>query len=230
LIGGRGPGGGTIFFVSDEPFTSEGSDCATNCHYLEFAPVDWHINGARTESTQSSWVSGVTGDCYAFNTGQSTARLSSNKESGIEGEALNWRIGSGMANTRSMQRAIDSTPPVCSGCISYLALKYEGNDGSKGQWFVPSMNEMNELCKYANNQRTGVRNQKCAGADHGAPGFDHGVPVTDDPYVNLNQHSYWTSSASTSPTGAFFTVLRAGGDGGDHFRGANSYVRPIRAF
>ena len=230
LLGGRGPGGGTIFFVSDDPFTSDGSDCASNCHYLEFAPVDWHDVGVRTETTKSGWVTGVGPDCWTFDTGQSTTPLTSNNESGLTGEALNWRIGSGMANTRSMQRAIDSTSPVCTGGISDLALSFEGNDRSKGQWFVPSVNEMNELCKYANYQTTGVRSQKCIGATSGVLGFDHGVPVTDNPYVNLDSHSYWTSSASTSSSGAIFTVLRGGGDGGDHFRGANSFVRPIRAF
>jgi hypothetical protein len=35
-----GPGGGIVFYYSAEAFTSTGSACGTNCHYLEAAPSD----------------------------------------------------------------------------------------------------------------------------------------------------------------------------------------------
>ena len=39
-IGDNGPGGGHVFYVSAEKFTSVGSDCGVNCRYLEFAPQE----------------------------------------------------------------------------------------------------------------------------------------------------------------------------------------------
>ena len=33
-----GAGGGVVFYYSATAFTSTGSDCGTNCHYLEVAP------------------------------------------------------------------------------------------------------------------------------------------------------------------------------------------------
>ena len=40
-VGDVGPGGGIVFFVAREPFESVGSDCATQCRYLEAAPHGW---------------------------------------------------------------------------------------------------------------------------------------------------------------------------------------------
>jgi hypothetical protein len=39
-VGDTGPGGGKVFYVSADPFTSTGSDCGTACKYLEVAPSD----------------------------------------------------------------------------------------------------------------------------------------------------------------------------------------------
>ncbi len=39
-------------------------------------------------------------------------------------------------------------------------LAYAGT-ATAGQWFIPSMNELNELCKYARGQTTGVLTVAC---------------------------------------------------------------------
>ena len=40
-MGDTGPGGGKVFYVhAGDPFTSTGSDCGSNCRYLEAAPSD----------------------------------------------------------------------------------------------------------------------------------------------------------------------------------------------
>jgi hypothetical protein len=42
VLGDIGPGGGTIFYVSQTPFTETGTACASNCRYLEAAPANWY--------------------------------------------------------------------------------------------------------------------------------------------------------------------------------------------
>lgn len=46
-IGDTGPGGGIVFYVAGGTFTSTGSDCGSNCKYLEAAPND--------QSSSSNW-------------------------------------------------------------------------------------------------------------------------------------------------------------------------------
>ncbi len=42
-VGDTGPGGGIVFYVS-AAFTETGTVCASNCHYLELAPIYWYSN------------------------------------------------------------------------------------------------------------------------------------------------------------------------------------------
>jgi len=46
-VGDVGPGGGIVFYVhSSGTFASTGSDCGSNCRYLEAAPDNWNGGGA----------------------------------------------------------------------------------------------------------------------------------------------------------------------------------------
>jgi hypothetical protein len=231
FIGGKGLGGGIVFFASVDPFTSEGSDCGSNCHYLEVAPVNWHEPDVTldNQTTQMSWLANPANfaNCVQFATGQS---LAVGNQSYLDGERANWKIGVGLANTKSMHSA--EVSGLCVSGASTLVLNFGGNDASRGQWFIPSGNEANELCKFAGRQETGILTQKCIAGTTGVPGFDFGVPVTDDPYVNLNHHVYWTSSASPDDLGGaiLLGMGRSAGVGGTHWRGTAHYVRPIRAF
>ncbi len=62
-VGETGPGGGTVFFVAPGPFASTGSDCRSNCGYLEAAP-----------STQANvaWCSSVNSQLSVRGTGIGT--------------------------------------------------------------------------------------------------------------------------------------------------------------
>ena len=50
-LGDIGPGGGTVYYVAGTPFTSTGSECNTNCKYLEAAPMTWY-NGTADPGIQ----------------------------------------------------------------------------------------------------------------------------------------------------------------------------------
>jgi len=67
VVGDTGPGGGIVFYVhSSGTFTSTGSDCGSNCNYLEAAPNNW--NGA---DPARAW-SGNTNTLVGTNTGLGT--------------------------------------------------------------------------------------------------------------------------------------------------------------
>ena len=76
-IGDVGPGGGTVVYATSSAFAS-GAACATNCKYIEVAPVTW--NGASSDPNNS-----FTWDC-----------------AGTATTATNTGIGAGYANTALM--------------------------------------------------------------------------------------------------------------------------------
>ena len=121
FLGGVGPGGGTIFYYSASAFTAQYSTCATNCHYLEFAPENWRSpDSTMTWSADTTNSVGSTTDTY----------------------------GSGSANTRLMRDAAGAGDTTNNAGL--LALSYAASDSSAGQWYVPSNAEMNAAFDYSN--------------------------------------------------------------------------------
>jgi len=147
-IGQRGPGGGIVFYIASGYFTSTGSTCGSSCKYLEYAPSTWRSGSVADDLT------------YQWSTNTSTATgqdISTATSEGFDSrEKTNWKIGQGFNNTSLMQ---------VSGATSSArnaVLAFAGNDGSAGQWFIPSTNELNELCKYAFGQNTGNPKVACS--------------------------------------------------------------------
>ena len=147
-IGQRGPGGGIVFYISTGYFTSVGSTCGTSCKYLEYAPSTWR-NGTVADDLTYQWSTNMSNA-----TGQD---MSTSTSEGFDSrEKTNWKIGQGFNNTSLMQVG-GSTSSARSAVLAYA-----GNDGSAGQWFIPSTNELNELCKYAFGQTTGNPKVACS--------------------------------------------------------------------
>jgi hypothetical protein len=173
-VGETGPGGGIVFYVSATNFTSTGSDCGTACKYLEAAPANW-LAGT-TGDPLRSWATNV-------NSNQTTA------VSGADGTA----IGSGYQNSRDIDA---QTGNVAASSAAVLAREYGG--GSKSDWFLPSKDELNELCKYAKNtgQAAGGATQCSGGANAAVRGFTE-TPYwssSEDSAVNAWQHSFFDGS------------------------------------
>jgi hypothetical protein len=191
-VGETGPGGGIVFYVSATNFTSTGSDCGTACKYLEAAPANW-LAGT-TGDPLRSWATNV-------NSNQTTA------VSGADGTA----IGSGYQNSRDIDA---QTGNVAASSAAVLAREYGG--GSKSDWFLPSKDELNELCKYAKNtgQAAGGATRCSGGANAAVRGFSTG--------------GYWSSS-ETDDSDAWFQGFFYGGQYNDskHYTAS---VRPVRAF
>ena len=221
-IGSIGPGGGRVFYIAATTFASPGSTCNTSgvggistCKYLEVSPSTW-----KTGSIASDLG-------YAWSTNTSVSTGQNRTTSSAEGvvansanEKFNWKIGQGFYNSSVMK--VDGATSAAQAAV----LAYEATDSSAGQWFIPSTNELNELCKYARGQTTGDLTVKCvagsgtfkstenAGSDLG--GFVLGW--------------YWTSSEwAVHPQGAWYQSFRDGSQEADGKVNA-LFVRPIRAF
>jgi len=212
-VGQRGPGGGIVFYVSPNYFTSAGSTCNTMCKYLEVAPATWQSGGVTVaEDTTMQWSSNS-----SVPTGQDTTTAGS--ESLFDGEKFNWKIGQGFYNT-SVMKVSGATSAAQAAVLAYAGAS------SAGQWFIPSMNELNELCKYAREQATGVLTTKCnntgtlkTGTANDLRGF---------------KNAYWSSSESSGPTGVWYQDFSGGTPGyqlaNNRIDGSSIYIRPIRAF
>jgi len=203
-IGLVGPGGGTIFYYSSAPFTSTGSTCDTNCHYLEVAPANWSIHNGENYFTYSD-----------FNLASQSE--TPGNQSGLMWERESWRIGAGMSNTLLI--AAENSGSSTENIASKVALQYSGTDSISGQWFVPSMNELNELCKFANSLPTGSLRTKCAQGEL-RPGF--------------SESWYWSSSEWNEPDddrkSQFKMWMDFLGNYSMHYSSTPMNLRPIRAF
>jgi hypothetical protein len=227
-IGDTGPGGGTVFYVSASGFTATGSACNTNCHYLEFAPkgwaslADWPNNigeGGRFMSARSS----VNEDPYLVWSDGAFASLNPGSI------AVGQNIGTGYQNT---QQILSNT--VTSGKsprFSFVAaLNYAGAAGSSttGQWFLPSIKELNELCKYA-------RGQIGALGDTSVQCTQSGTTINSSLGFDAENNIYLSSSygAATNGNGwiaGYRIVYPANPALGDYYANWGGKVRPIRVF
>jgi hypothetical protein len=213
-VGQRGPGGGIVFYVSPGYFTSAGSTCNTTCKYLEVAPATWQSETGSVQNDRTyQWAS-----IFPPRTGQDTVTAGS--ESLFSNEKFNWKIGQGFYNTSIM------VPSGVTSAAQAAVLAYAGGSVA-GQWFIPSMNELNELCKYARGQTTGVLTTRCNGT--GALK----VGTADDLGGFMN--AYWSSSESNSGANVWYQDFSTGpgNPSGQTATGRTStliYLRPIRAF
>lgn len=198
--GETGPGGGTVFYVSATNFTSTGSDCGASCKYLEYAPIGWIVSTTPSGQTNCEIAGTSTADpgCRMFGSGALGT---------YSGTAT--AIGSGLANTNAIT-AVGSG--ATAGRAATVTRAFRG--GGKSDWFLPSFDELNELCKYARQQTTGNTATQCANTNSLRTGFTSG--------------NYW-SSTEINATTSYYQDFAAGGRGA-RTKDERDSVRPIRAF
>jgi hypothetical protein len=208
-VGQRGPGGGIVFYVHAAGTFSSGGTCGSNCKYLEVAPATW----------QSAGVSVANDSTYVWSTNTTVLTgqdvITAGTESGFFNEKFNWKIGQGFYNTSVMK--VSGATSAAQAAV----LAYAGNS-TAGQWFIPSMNEINELCKYARGQTTGNLTVACdssgilkTGTADDLGGFVSNVYCSSSEYDAGN---LWAQ--------VFFMDIKG------YTTKANNtvYLRPIRAF
>jgi len=190
-VGVQGPGGGTVFYVDTEGRYGD-------FDYLEVAPDDVSTNVAWSTTTPDCGLLADT-DCQ-------TAFLTTS------GEALNYlAIGTGRAATAAIVARHDAGGVSKALYAAGVADAYTTPKAS--DWFLPSKDELNEVCKYARN--TG----QAAGADIVCAGG--ALRDGFSPY-------YWSSSEFD----VYTAWLQSFGIGVQNNVGKDNafYVRPVRAF
>jgi hypothetical protein len=173
---------------------------------LEVAPSTWQSGFVASDLTYQ-WSSVKTA------TGQNTGTAGTESSSG--NEKFNWKIGQGFYNTSVMQVA------GATSAAQAAVLAYAGGS-TAGQWFIPSMNELNELCKYARGQTTGNLRVVC----NTSGGLKTGITNDLEGFVS----NYYGSSSQYSNPASVWTRLLSNGAESLRAMDAAFYVRPIRAF
>ena len=120
---------------------------------------------------------------------------------------LGTAIGMGKANTDLMLSS-------CSAGAAVVTRAYQG--GAKSDWFLPSKDELNELCKYARGQATGNPKIICQNFDGVLRG-------------GFMEATYWSSTEDTA-TNAWLQSFTPGFTYGSGSKNLGFRVRPIRAF
>ncbi len=193
MVGETGPGGGIVFYAVTKQFTC-GGNLASTCNYLEAALTDYQVNNARK---------GVPWGCPS----KSGATASTTG-------ATATAIGSGKANTAKI---LD----VCIEDViaARVADNYRG--GGKSDWFLPSKDELNELCKIYSNVRNDESVEFYKSARDGCVG-------NPSPTGGFTAGLYWSSSEYEMGTASRenFNYGNLCNCGKNFF----AFVRPVRAF
>jgi hypothetical protein len=192
IVGDTGPGGGKVFYVAASNFTSTGSTCNTTCRYLEAAPT----------SGTNAWTDAV----YEW---------SGNTNTLIGASAQGTAIGSGYANTLAIVG--QSSGGGTAGKAGSASRAYLGPNG-KTDWFLPSIDELNQMCKWQRGVAWVSDATVCTGgtlnSGAGAAGF----------VANI----YWSSTESAAGY-ANLHYFNDGSQSSDN-KIRTRYVRPVRAF
>ena len=204
-LGEIGPGGGIVFFVADGNFTQVGATgtmCTTNCKYLEVAPKTWFGGTADPKITFSPNFNAIPAPGAFLRT-----------------------IGGGYQNSVAVVNLYGDVDTHANGA----ARRYRGNDQT--DWFLPSQNELNQLCVYFSNAATraenisetwaggGLCNGSAITGRGGIGGFSTGLYHASSVLEAAQANSYQQDLANGN-----VPYIR------DIRRDAVSNVRPIRAF
>jgi hypothetical protein len=200
-LGDSGKGGGTIFYISQTGFPC-GTTSAATCNFLEYAPMIWSTQG------------GSTANCTA--TAESRDLLCSwSLLPTLSGApALADGLGKGLANSTALQ--LPTGAYVSSAANA--ARQYTGSNARSAyylqDWYIPTLVEAVELCKYANGNATA--SNAC-------------TPGSLKPEFTAD--NYWTSNPASTGAGTNATALHFGtGVTASLDRTSVRLVRPIRAF
>ena len=192
-VGVRGPGGGIIVYV-DSTNEIAGYD------YLEVAPA--------ASNTTFQWAHG-TEKC-----GPGAIGICQSSYLSDAGHALGYLgIGTGRAATEEIVARHDAGSVNQYNYAAGVADSYSTSSAS--DWFLPSKDELNEVCKYARDTSQAVGASTVCSGGTLRSGFSTGM--------------YWSSSENGTDN-AWYQDFLTGGDQKTYLKLGYYYVRPVRAF
>lgn len=118
-IGDIGPGGGWVFYYSEEGFeVHDGKNGVKACHYLEVSKDEIGIIVWCSDSGN--------GNCRPM---------------------TEYGLGYGLLNTFNIVISKHRKPLTASDCAAYACAQYKTDSTNAGEWFLPSRDELNLLYK-----------------------------------------------------------------------------------
>ena len=193
-VGVQGPGGGVIVYVDS---TNE----MPTYDYLEVAPEDASTGSGVAWSTN-------TAKCSSFANSSCDIALLYDAATALGYAAL----GTGRAATAAIVVRHDAGGVAKTAYAAGLADAYTTTTAS--DWFLPSKDELNEVCKYARN----------TGQDPGASNVCTGGTLR----TGFTAGNYFSSSDAIAA--AAWSQSFSSGSQSQATKPASNYVRPIRAF
>jgi len=207
VVGDSGPGGGIVFYVAATSFAC-GATLASSCIYLEAAPSGWFVSPASgCEAAESLDVDPT---CVWWSIEPMDAG-DGQYTTGTTGKA----IGTGYKNTTEIVTQYGTG-------VAPAAASQDYRGGGLSDWFLPSKDELNEMCIYF----SGV--PKVGGVCNGNGAAD----VARAGVGGFANDYYWSSTEKewNEATGdPIYIFMQRFADGLQAYGGDNSYVRPVRA-
>ena len=210
-IGSTGPGGGFVYYASDAgfscgaTFTDSGSPTGGLCHYLEVAYWTW--NGSQTKKQwavtafQNTDVSTITNDGSAYN------------------NAL--AVGLGYKNSIAIVTQNGVYNASSNDYAAGAARAYSG--GSKSDWYLPTLTELNLLCQWDRGIASSVTTV-CNGGSTDSATYGAGSAAI------LQDECYFTSSEYSAVTAWCQSMDGVTSHQSSIQKLSRVYVRPVRAF
>jgi len=200
-VGGIGPAGGIIFMT---PSTQGGLGGDS---YYEAAPTGWGNGIAVNPSITIDGIS-FAAEITGTSTTDPQLRWCNNPTATVG--VTSTAIGTGKANTAAIVSGGDVN---CTLGAGFTADGYTSTGATPySDWFLPSFDEINQLCRYAGEAAQST--EPCSNSGSLRVGF---VAASFGSSSEYNPSQKWIQSFAT-----------AGSGGGS--KGATSYIRPVRSF
>jgi hypothetical protein len=200
-----------VFYAVVKTFPC-GATLTQACNYLEVAPLDKYAQ---------EWAT-TAANCYAVGSTSGTSSCQTNSIYSGDSVAQDasrtaaTAIGMGMANTNQIYARLTAAGSVETRKFA-AGIAWEYTNNSKTDWYLPSKDELNELCKFVRND--GAQFKQAVGSGTLCLAYE------------MSTISYYSSSEIDGST----VLLQSWASGdwqavGKKYLSYATNVRPVRAF
>jgi hypothetical protein len=207
-VGDTGPGGGVVIYVSSTPITLQGAGKSVT--RIEMAPNGW--GGVTYPADPALQLCEPYGGGGPIWTGSKPPTWP-----GYANVSLPTGLGYGLSNTNKLL-TFNTSGVSCALSTQAASVARSYTGGGLNDWFLPSADELNLVCRYANSLDMSSNATCTAGTVR--PGFISTV------------RAYWWSSTMITDQQNQIIQIRGTGTGSQtpNTQSANNSVRPIRMF